>query len=118
MGWGSFGREFRNPSSRMARRGGRGEIGVRLALGAMPTDVLWMIFREGLGLAILGMLMGIPVVWLGAKYVEKELTGMKPVEPLSVGLALGILLVSALVAVGIPALRAAALQPADTLRQD
>jgi predicted permease len=96
----------------------RGEIGVRLALGAMPTDVLWMVLREGLGLAILGMLMGIPVVWLGAKYVEKELTGMKPVEPLSVGLALGILLVAALVAVGIPALRAAALQPADTLRQE
>jgi hypothetical protein len=39
---------------------------------------------------------------------EKELTGMKPVEPLSVGLALGILMVAALVAVGIPALRAAA----------
>ena len=64
----------------------RGEIGVRLALGAMPTDVLWMVLREGLGLATLGMLLGMPVVWLGAKYVErKELTGMKPVEPLSLG---------------------------------
>ncbi len=96
----------------------RGEIGVRLALGAMPADVFSMVLREGLALATLGMLMGIPVVWLGAKYVKKELTGTKPVEPLSVGLALGILLLAALVAVGIPALRAAALQPADTLRQE
>jgi TRAP-type C4-dicarboxylate transport system permease small subunit len=51
---------------------------------------------------------GIPVVWLGAKYVEKELSRMKPLEPLSIALALGILLAAALVAVGIPALRAAA----------
>jgi predicted permease len=96
----------------------RGEIGVRLALGAMPRDVVSMVLREGLGLAALGMLVGIPVVWLGAKYVEKELSGMKPLEPLSVALALGILLAAALVAVGIPALRAASLRPAETLRQE
>lgn len=96
----------------------RGEIGVRLALGAMPRDVVSMVLREGLGLAAVGMLIGIPVVWLGAKYVEKELSRMKPLEPLSVALALGILLAAALVAVGIPALRAAALKPAETLRQE
>jgi len=96
----------------------RGEIGVRLALGAMPADVFSMVLREGLGLAILGMLIGIPVVWLGAKYVEKELSQMKPLEPVSVVLALGILLAAALVAISIPALRAAALRPAETLRQE
>jgi predicted permease len=96
----------------------RGEIGVRLALGAMPGDVVSMVLREGLVLAVLGMLMGIPVVWFGAKYVEKELSRIKPLEPLSVVLALGILLAAALVAVGIPALRASALQPAETLRQE
>ena len=96
----------------------RGEIGVRLALGAMPRDVVSMVLREGLGLATSGMLVGMPVVWLGAKYVEKGLSRMKPLEPLSVALALGILLAAAFVAVGIPALRAAALQPAETLRQE
>jgi predicted permease len=96
----------------------RGEIGVRLALGAMPRDVVSMVLREGLGLAALGMLIGIPVVWLGAKYVEKELSGIKPLEPLSLALVLGMLLAAALVAVGIPALRAAALKPAETLREE
>jgi ABC-type antimicrobial peptide transport system permease subunit len=96
----------------------RGEIGVRLALGAMPGDVVSMVLREGLGLAATGMFIGIPVVWLGAKYVEKELSRMKPLEPLSLALALGILLAAAFVAVGIPALRAAALRPAETLRQE
>ena len=96
----------------------RGEIGVRLALGAMPSDVVSMVLREGLVMTILGMLMGIPVVWLGARYVEKLLVQMKPLEPLSIVLTLGILLVAAFVAVGIPALRAAALEPAKTLRQE
>ena len=96
----------------------RGEIGVRLALGAMPRDVVSMVLREGLGLAALGMVMGIPVVWLGARYVQKMLFHMKPLEPVSIALALGILLAAASVAVGIPALRASALQPAETLRQE
>ena len=43
---------------------------------------------------------------------------MKPLEPLSLALALGILFVAAIVAVGIPALRASALQPAEALRQE
>jgi ABC-type antimicrobial peptide transport system permease subunit len=101
----------------MAHRGGEA-IGVRLALGAMPGDAVSMALREGLGLAALGLLIGIPVVWLGAKYVEKELSGIKPLEPLSIAMALGMLLAAALVAVGIPALRAAALRPAEMLRQE
>jgi len=94
------------------------EIGVRLALGAMPRDVLVMVLLEGLRLAIGGVLIGLPLVWLGAKYVEKELFHMKPLEPGSVSSALFILLASALVAVIIPAIRASALRPSDTLRQE
>lgn len=94
------------------------EIGVRLALGAMPRDVLTMVLREGLLLAALGLLIGTPLVWLGAKYVQKELFQMKPLEPTSVFAALGILLVAAVVAVAIPAIRASALRPMDTLRQE
>ncbi len=96
----------------------RGEIGVRLALGAMPKDVLTMVLREGLCLAALGLLIGVPLVWLGAKYVQKELFQMKPLEPTSVFAALGILLTAALVAVAIPAIRASALRPMDALRQE
>ncbi len=96
----------------------RGEIGVRLALGAMPRDVLLMVLREGLILASAGVLIGIPVVFAGAKYVEKELHQMRPLDPLTFSLTLAILLTSAVVAVGIPASRASALGPSEILRQD
>jgi hypothetical protein len=96
----------------------QGEIGVRLALGAMPGDVLMMVMREGLVLAVCGLLIGSPLVWLGAKYVQKELFQMKPLEPASLFAALGILLTAALVAVAIPAIRASALRPMDALRQE
>jgi len=96
----------------------RGEIGVRLALGAQPRNVVSLILREGLGMAVLGILLGVPFVWLGAKYMQKELTRMKPLDPLSLIVALGILLLAALFAAGLPALRASTLDPAETLRQE
>jgi predicted permease len=96
----------------------RAEIGVRLALGAMPREVLAMILREGMMLATVGLLLGLPIVWLGAQYLQRELFQMKPLEPASLLAALSMLLAAALVAVGIPALRASTIQPAQTLRQD
>lgn len=96
----------------------RGEIGIRLALGAMPRDVVSMVMREGLLLAGVGLLLGLPVVFWGAAYVEKELFQMKPLEPASLLISLGVLFMAALVSAGIPALRAAAIQPAETLRQE
>jgi ABC-type antimicrobial peptide transport system permease subunit len=77
-----------------------------------------MVLREGLRLAVLGLLIGVPLVWLGAKYVQKELFQMKPLEPSSILSALGILLTAALVAIAIPAIRASALRPMDALRQE
>jgi ABC-type antimicrobial peptide transport system permease subunit len=77
-----------------------------------------MIVREGMILVGLGVLLGIPRIWVGARYVQKELFQMKPIEPMSVLLSLGILLGAALTAVLIPAVRASLLQPAETLRQD
>jgi predicted permease len=95
----------------------RGEIGVRLALGALPRNILSMVMREGLALALVGIVLGMPVVWLGAKYAEKELFQMKVFEPLSIVAALAILLSAALVAVGAPAARASAIRPSETLRE-
>ena len=81
----------------------RGEIGLRLALGAMRHDVIRMVLREGLALPVLGILAAAPVVWLGAKYVEKELFRLKPLDPFSWALALSILITAAVAAVLIPA---------------
>lgn len=99
-----------------ARR--RNEIGIRLALGAMPGNVIAMIVREGMTIAALGLLLGLPIVWMGAKFVKKELFQMQPLEPATVFFSLGTLLAAAFVAVIVPALRASSIQPAQTLRQD
>jgi ABC-type lipoprotein release transport system permease subunit len=58
-----------------------------------------------------------PVVWLGAKYAEKELFRMKVFEPASIAAALAILLAASLAAVGAPAARASGIQPSETLRE-
>jgi len=99
-----------------ARR--RNEIGIRLALGAIPGDVIAMIVREGMTVAALGLALGMPVIWLGAKYVEKELFKMKPLEPETLLFSVGTLMLAAFVAVLVPALRASSIRPAQTLRQD
>jgi predicted permease len=96
----------------------RGEIGVRLALGAKPRNVISMILRQGLAMTVPGIIAGAPVVWLGGKYLQKELTNMKPTDPLTLILAPAVLLAAALVATAIPAIRAATLDPAETLRQE
>ncbi|HTQ55111.1 MAG TPA: ABC transporter permease [Bryobacteraceae bacterium] len=96
----------------------RREIGLRLALGAGPKNVAFMILRDGLATAAGGILLGLPFVWLGGKYLQKELTGMQPTDPRSLMLTLTILLVAACVAAGLPALRASRLDPAQTLRRD
>jgi ABC-type antimicrobial peptide transport system permease subunit len=95
----------------------RAEIGIRLALGALPRSVLAMVMREGLALALAGIALGLPIVWTGAKYAEKELFRMKVLEPASLATALAILVVAALVAVAAPAARASTLQPSETLRE-
>ncbi len=96
----------------------RAEIGVRLALGALPRTVLAMVLRDGLVLVALGIALGLPVVWFGAKYAERELFRMKALEPVSVGICLGILVVAALAALVAPAVRASGVQPLDALRQE
>ena len=96
----------------------RREIGVRLALGARPRNVISLILGEGLGMAVGGVLLGMPVLWLGGKYLQKELTNLKPLDPPSLFLALGILLLAALFTSGLPALRESTLDPAETLRED
>jgi ABC-type antimicrobial peptide transport system permease subunit len=77
-----------------------------------------MILREGLSMAIIGIAMGLPLVWAGAKFLEQQLTNMKAMDPSSLALTLGVLLIAALIATGLPALRAAGLDPAETLRGD
>lgn len=96
----------------------RNEIGVRLALGAVPRNVIWMVLKEAIGLTTLGLILGAPAIYYGSKFLEKELFELKPLNPILIGISLLLLASSATIAAWLPARRAAALDPATALRQE
>jgi predicted permease len=94
------------------------EVGIRLALGAERGSVVWMILRSGILLSLLGLAIGMPLVFVSSRFLASLLYGVTPLDPLSIaGAALGILAVAVL-ATGIPARRAAAIDPLTALRYE
>jgi predicted permease len=102
----------------------RHEIGVRMALGANRTDVLLMILRQGMTLALLGVALGlIGVYWLtmileSRVNLSRMLYGVRISDPLTYGVIALLLMVSALAAIYIPARRATKVDPTIALRCD
>jgi ABC-type antimicrobial peptide transport system permease subunit len=94
------------------------EIGVRLAVGAQPAEVRWMVLRAGGWLALLGVVAGSGAALLLTRYMRAMLFGVTPVDPVTYAAAAGVLLVAAVLASGIPAWRAAAVDPAVALRAE
>jgi hypothetical protein len=94
------------------------EIGIRMALGALPRAILTLVLREGLLLTVLGLAGGIAGAVLITRTMQALLFGVSPTEPIVFGVIGGLLLVVALLACWIPARRAMRLDPMDALRQD
>jgi ABC-type antimicrobial peptide transport system permease subunit len=93
------------------------ELGVRMALGASPRQVLGLMLRQGGGLALIGILLG-GVAALGVGQVLASLLyGVSPFDPIAFAAAAGILLLVALAANLIPAISAARIDPLRALRQ-
>jgi ABC-type antimicrobial peptide transport system permease subunit len=59
------------------------EIGVRIALGAEPADVLWLVTRESLWLVAVGTAIGVPVALAWQRLVASMLFGLRPNDPLT-----------------------------------
>lgn len=100
----------------VARR--RKEIGLRLALGAEPSEVLWIVMREVLMLLVIGLAVGVPVAIGLGRYVSSQLYGIQPNDP---WMAIGtVLLLSAVAAAAglIPARRASRIDPILALRYE
>ena len=95
-----------------------GEIGIRMALGARRTSVIWMVLREVVLLATAGLLIGGPAAAAASKLVESFLFGMKPNDPQTLATAVVILTTAALLAGFVPALRASRVDPAIALRHE
>ena len=92
------------------------EIGVRMALGAQRADVLRMIVRRGLTLALAGIAIGLVAAALLTRLMSGMLYGVEPFDPVTFVVVAAILLVVSLAASTAPAWRAARLDPMRTLR--
>jgi ABC-type antimicrobial peptide transport system permease subunit len=92
------------------------EIGVRMALGARRSNVLWLILREILVLVAIGIAIGVPVALEGNHLVAKLLYGLSPADPASLFAAIGMLVVIAVLAGYLPARKASLVEPTVALR--
>ena len=94
------------------------EIGLRIALGATPREVLRMVLSEGLMVAAAGIVIGVGIALLLARVMARLLFGIAPTDPASFLLAAAGLLALTLVAAYIPARRAARIEPVRALRAE
>jgi predicted permease len=94
------------------------EIGIRMALGARSGTVVWMVLRDVLILAGVGLAIGMPIALGASKVMESLLFGVKPGDPWSLGSALAILLCAALAAGYLPARRASKTDPMVAVRHE
>jgi ABC-type antimicrobial peptide transport system permease subunit len=94
------------------------EIGVRVALGATRRTVVWMIVRDGLAIAVPGVLIGAPCAWVAARVVRAQLYGIAPGDPRMLLFGAATLLATVLAASLLPALRASRVAPVEALREE
>jgi ABC-type antimicrobial peptide transport system permease subunit len=94
------------------------EIGIRMALGAQRRRIVWMVLREVLTLAAVGLAVGFTAVWETTAFLQSFLFGLKPNDPLALTAAVSILIVCAFLAGYAPAWRASRIDPMVALRQE
>jgi putative ABC transport system permease protein len=92
------------------------EIGIRMALGAGRRDVLWLILREALLLVIVGVAVGLPMIFAVTRLASTLLFGLTPTDPVSLLLAALLMLAVAMVAGYLPSRRATRVDPMVALR--
>jgi len=92
------------------------EIGIRMALGADRQRVIRDVVRGALGHTLLGLVVGVPAALLSTGAIAALLYSVQPRDPLVIGGAALILVLSAIVAAVVPARRAAAVDPTRALR--
>jgi ABC-type antimicrobial peptide transport system permease subunit len=95
----------------------RHELGIRMALGARPVDVVQLVLGQGLALAASGMAAGLVASrWL-ALLLKSLLYGVSPTDPVTIGVSVMVLGLVGLVATAVPAWQAARLNPMVALRE-
>jgi putative ABC transport system permease protein len=94
------------------------EIGIRIALGARTADVLKLVVKHGMRLAVLGIVIGLAGSWALTRFIEKLLVGVEATDLLTFSLVSLCLLAAAFVACYLPARRATKVDPLVALRYE
>jgi putative ABC transport system permease protein len=93
------------------------ELGIRMALGSSPSRVLALVMREGLTVAVAGVLVGAVLSWIAARAIASALYGVGAGDPAAWAGAIAVLLGAAALANYVPARRASRVDPSVALRQ-
>jgi predicted permease len=94
------------------------EIGIRVALGARPANVLWLVLSEGLRPVLLGGIVGLVGALMVARAMRTLLYELAPVDPVSFVSSAAVLLIASIVAAAVPARRATTIDPLRSLRSE
>jgi ABC-type antimicrobial peptide transport system permease subunit len=94
------------------------EFGIRIALGATPSEVCGMVLRESLVLVLAGLAAGVPLALASARGASAVLFGVGAVDVSGMVAASSVLILVAAVASLVPAIKASRVHPADALRHD
>ena len=94
------------------------EIGVRMALGAQPGQILEMVMRETLLLVVVGVAAGVPIALGASRFIRSELYGLSPNDPFTILITTLVMLGVASLAGYLPARRATKVDPIVALRYE
>jgi len=94
----------------------RQELGIRMALGAHPKDILSLVLRRGMKLTLIGMALGLMGAVASTRLLRDMLFGIKPFDPLTFAVMTLLLICISLVACFLPARRATKVDPMNVLR--
>ncbi len=94
------------------------EIGIRMALGAQPANILNMVLRKGVWLTSIGLICGLVVALAGSRLLAGVLFNVQPIDPVVYAVLCFVLGGTALLATYLPARRASAVEPLEALRHE
>ena len=94
------------------------EIGVRLALGALRRDIFSRVIGGSMRLVLGGVVVGLVIALIAVHAIQAVLFNVSPRDPITIAAVIALLGVTALAASGIPALRAASVDPLVALRDE